>query len=224
MNKVFSFTNKETIYRRCILASTVHAVMNGRFEEFAGEQSWDGMNYSFQNFEGIRGTISFCDERFVCAVRNDKNYIAGEDEILNFFFRNADKKTLDIAADITLQYLLTDEKGNDVPAVSVAFWGNKETIFSNQQENEINEKSEGILLPIFYEETDALKYWKEYNDLNDESDNDKIGFIMEIYNKRINTGDRIVLDKLMKDKLVFWFGDNIDECIISFEELNVFFE
>lgn len=129
---------------------------------------------------------------------------------------------MDIAADITLQYLLTDEKGNDVPAVSVAFWGNKENIFSNQQENEINEKSEGILLPLFYEEADALKYWKEYNDLNDESDNDKIGFIMEIYNKRINTGDRIVLDKLMKDKLVFWFGDNIDECIISFEEMNVF--
>lgn len=222
MNNVFAFTNKETIYRRCILASVIHAVMNGRFEEFAFEQSWDGMNYSFQDSEGARGTISFCDDIFVCAVRNDEDYISGEAEVLNSLFIGAGKKTQDIAAEITLQYLLINEKGIEKPAVTAAFWGDKETIFANQTEREIIDKSGGILLPLFYEEADALRYWKEYNDLDDDSDSDKIDFMKEIYNKRINTDGRIVLDRSVKEKLVLWFGDSISECIVSFEEMNIF--
>lgn len=55
MEKIFEFTQMNIIYNRCILASIAHAIMNGKYELLSSEQSWDDMNYLFQDFEGVRG-------------------------------------------------------------------------------------------------------------------------------------------------------------------------
>lgn len=66
MNKIFEFTSYEILYKRCIMASIAHAIMVGKYDLLASEQSWDGMNYNFQNREGIRGVFSFeCRDGYV---------------------------------------------------------------------------------------------------------------------------------------------------------------
>ncbi len=122
MNRIFEFTKPDNM---CILASIAHAIMNGEYSFLSSEQSWDGMNYSFQDMEGVRGTISFCNDILVCLIRNDDEYIMGEDKISDKFFHGADKEILELAKREAMQYLLLEERGTIMPAVSAAFWGDK---------------------------------------------------------------------------------------------------
>ena len=71
-----------------------------------------------------------------------------------------------------------------------------------------------------YKEPDAIQYWKKYYEMN----NDQIEFMKEIYYKKCQTNTFIKLDISMREKLSYWFGDKITECIDSFKELNIFFE
>lgn len=220
MEKIFEFTQMNIIYNRCILASIAHTIMNGKYELLSSEQSWDDMNYLFQDFEGVRGVISFGRDNFICMIQNDDDYLFGENEILHQLFCNVEKKVCDLAKSEAMQYLLI-EKGNDVlPAASIAFWGDNFHVYSNQSEKDLMKKSNNILLPYLYKEPDAIQYWKKYYEMN----NDQIEFMKEIYYKKSQTNTFIKLDKSMREKLSYWFGDKITECINSFKELNIFFE
>lgn len=92
MYKIFNFMTLQNLYERCIFASVSHAIMNGKYPNLAVEHSWDGRNYSFQNLEGIRGTISFGDNIFVCMIQSEDNFITGEDKLLFNFLKGLMKK------------------------------------------------------------------------------------------------------------------------------------
>ena len=51
MNVVFDFLKYNTLYERCVMASVTHAIMVGKYNLLASEQSWDGVNYNFQCVE-----------------------------------------------------------------------------------------------------------------------------------------------------------------------------
>lgn len=219
MNKIFDFTEMNVIYNRCILASIAHAIMNGKYELLSSEQSWDGMNYLFQNLEGIRGVISFSNDIFLCIIHNDEDYLVGENEILRCLFCAADKKVCNLAKDETMQYLVVEEDDAILPAASIAFWGDRLSVYSNQSENDLMKKSGNILLPYLYGETEAIQHWKNYYEMNSA----QVDFMKDIYNKKCQTNTHIVLDRSMREKLAYWFDNKISECINSFEELNIFF-
>ncbi|MEK4700189.1 hypothetical protein MKX47_11380 [Solibacillus sp. FSL R7-0668] len=63
--------NKNNLWSGCILASVAHAIMVAHYPELSYEHSWDGDNYSVVDDSGGRGTITFKDNYFVGAFRND---------------------------------------------------------------------------------------------------------------------------------------------------------
>ena len=65
----------------------------------------------------------------------------------------------------------------------------------------------------------AKKYWKDYYEMNPE----QLDFMEEIYELRINSTTKILLDKNKKEKLRAWL-DEIDECIDLFSEINIYFD
>ena len=66
MNIIFNFLNYALLYEKCMMASVAHAIMVGKYDLLSAEQSWDGLNYNFKNMGGIRGVISFTDDRYIC--------------------------------------------------------------------------------------------------------------------------------------------------------------
>ncbi len=84
----------------------------------------------------------------------------------------------------------------------------------------MTEKSNGILLPYLYKEDDAIGYWKDCYEMS----TDQLNFMTEIYKKRIHTSEPLFFDSIMKEKLYNWFSGEIDECIESFKEMNIYFE
>ena len=51
MNTIFEFTDRTSVYSKCIFASICHAVMVGKYTLLSDEISWDGTNFLFQNME-----------------------------------------------------------------------------------------------------------------------------------------------------------------------------
>ena len=97
MNVVFDFLKYNTLYERCVMASVTHAIMVGKYNLLASEQSWDGVNYNFQNMEGVRGVISFIEGDYICVTQNnDENEDDIEQRVLELL-RGANAKILKLA-------------------------------------------------------------------------------------------------------------------------------
>lgn len=218
MDKVFDFLNYDTLYKRCVMSSVIHAIMvGGEYGAFPAEQSWDRINYSFQNLAGVRGTISFAEDRYICVIQNNAMYENYTKQYMLELLRGAEEKTIDLANREALQYVLDDFDGKVVPFVSAAFWGNKDINYSNLSEDQIVEISDDAILPLLYSEDDTKNFWKESYEMTDE----QMELAEEIYKRRISVKGKINLEINEISKLREWF-DNIDECIESFQELDIY--
>lgn len=220
MNRIFEKVTAEALYRRCIYAAVAHGIMNGKYPELAVEQSWDGSNYSFQNLCGVRGTVSFSDKAFVCLFRNDRDFIIGAENICSTLLKGADEKILGLARNEAMLYLLEDNNGTAAPAASAAFWSSGGHICSNQTESELLELSEETLIPLTSDHKKTVEYWAECLEMTDEQQKTA----NEIYKQRLDSKGRMVLNNEIREKLLNWFNGEIDECIVSLEEMDMFFE
>lgn len=221
MNKIFENMTPGTVYERCILAALAHAVMNGRYPELAAEQLWEwGLmkNYSFLDMEGIRGAMSFKDDYFVCVLRNESSFIFGKDRLLREFFGEADEDIRRLAAEQTMMYLFYRLDGKTEPAASAAFYGRGGDIFSVHSEAEIMRISENVIYPFVCSENEALEHWEGYNDMT----KDQAELVMEIYRQRIGTEGHLTPDIPIIKPLTDWFGEDISECIETFNEMEIF--
>lgn len=221
MNKIFENMTPGTVYERCILAAAFHGVANGKFPMLAAEQSWEWghiKNYSFQDLEGIRGTMSFKDDHFVCMLRNERSFISGEKRLLQEFFRGADEDIRRLAAEETMQYLLTDMGGKTVPSASAAFYGSGADIFSRQTEDEILAISENVIAPYICSESEAAAHWKNYNELTD----GQAALADRIYRLRLQSSGHTIPVFPVTKPLTDWFGEDISECIETFNEMEIF--
>lgn len=216
MNKIFDFLNYDSLYKRCIMASIAHAIMVGRYNLLASEQSWDGYNYNFQNMEGIRGVISFYKGIYVCVTQNNVEYAKYNEFHTSKLFYGAEEKIIKLAKDEALQYMLVDYNGNSIPFISTAFWGDRNSSFSNQSEAELIEISQKLIMPFLYSESDAKKFWRDYYEMSAE----QYKMMEDIFEKRTKTRGIFNLTLNEKTKLEKWFGD-ISECVESFEELKI---
>ena len=219
MNIVFDFLNYASLYEKCVLASVVHAIMVGEYDLLSAEQSWDGLNYNFQNMEGIRGTISFAEDRYICVIQNDAMYENYAEHHVSELLQGAEAKTIDLAQNEALQYMLIDHRGKTVAFISAAFWGDKEINHSNLSEEQIIKISENTIMPFLYNENDAKIYWKDYYEMT----NEQIELAEDICKRRILTKGKMKLARNEIDKLKEWF-DDIDECIESFRELDIYMD
>lgn len=219
MKKVFEGINRDILYQRCLMGSIIHAVMVGEYDLLAAAQSWDGSNYSFMDFEGVRGTISFTADQYVCVIQNFKNYITGEKEIISKLLNGAGDEICALAASEALLYLLVESDSGNTPAATAAFWGDQQNTYANAEEGDLLIDSNESILPLICSEEEARRYWINDYEMNPE----QAALAEKIYQQKLHTTSRLVLDNSIKEQLKSWY-ENIDDCIESLSEIGIFFE
>lgn len=219
MNKIFEFTDRDTIYHKCIYASIAHAIMVGKYTLLISEISWDNENILFQNMEGIRGVISFTDNKIVCGMQNEETSIIGEKTVETNLLFDAKADIVQIAREEIFPYLLMKMDDENVPAITTMFWEENGNIYSDLNEKDMMRKSNNILLPYLYEEDDMKRFWINYYEMNSEQEN----LVDELYQLK-KTNRTYILDTARKDKISNWFGDNIIYCKQSMEEIGILFD
>ena len=143
----------------------------------------------------------------------------GENNIENTLLKDAELDIIYRVREEIFPYLLVENDGDDIPAISAIFWGEEEKICSDMNEKEFMHKSDNILLPYLYEEKDMKKYWRDYYEMNQEHEQ----IVEELYLKKM-TNDSFLLDAVQKEKLMEWFGEEITYCKQSLEEIGIMFD
>lgn len=126
------------------------------------------MNYSIQNSEGIRGTITFAKDNCVAVFRNENSERLDKNISYLEYFKNAPVDVLRLAETEVLQYLLENVNENSQPVITTAFWGN-EVIKSDDKLDDFLENGGDIILVEFMKIEEAVKQWSlEYEFLEKE--------------------------------------------------------
>ena len=103
--------SKADIFRGCLISSIMHTIKVNEYPELSYEQSWDGDNFSMQNSAGLRGTISFCPDFCIGAIRNDDDVNLDVKCDIQLKLEGFPSYVAQKAKKETLQYLLIDNNG-----------------------------------------------------------------------------------------------------------------
>ncbi len=207
---------KEIVLKGCLIASLSHAIMTNIYPEFSYEQSWDGINYSIQDSQGLRGTITFVDDYCVGAIRNE---IAVNFDKANFateIFRFFPQKIIDVAEQETLQYLLIRKNGSVFPFATSVFWADNNGFHFVEENLKYLQQDITLFRKIFLTTDDAVKEWQLYYDM----DNNAVKLLKYLFSEKVKSlNQKIVLDET-KIKLIPG-NEILSECIDSLRELNI---
>lgn len=209
----------ELLYDNCIYSSVAHAISILKDPYFSYEQSWDGINYSFQ-YGSARGTVSFdlSGNTVTGAARDDTSTRRKwyPDYKAISLFDQAPEKNKTLAKTETLEYLYDEEGGIEQPLATIAFWNEGNEIYTNDDAASFEANGGEFILKIAVSHAELKEYWKEEYDLKEE----ELSAIDHIYNclkenKKINKREISVINKKCA---------GYNECLESLSELGIHIE
>ncbi|MBR5137076.1 MAG: hypothetical protein IKV30_03540 [Clostridia bacterium] len=211
------FFDNQIIFKNSLIASISHAIMTNKYPELSYEQSWDGMNLSLNNSEGVKGTITFTKECCVVAIRNDKSRKVLSGRKLQKALKKMPDHVQETATEETLQYLLVEGRKGKAPCVTSILWIDSEGIHLIKGLASKDIKAELQLLEgILLTDDKVTEYWKKYYEMDDAA----VDLLMQLYeHKKDDFGAEITLTKEQQDIIS---EDAIcEECKESLAELNI---
>jgi hypothetical protein len=190
--------------------------MINTYPELSYEQSWDGCNFSLNNGNGIRGTLTFLDNQCVGAIRNDYgNIFRGYNTILGLI-KNIPSELRHIVQTDTLQYLL-DYYGDEImPSITSIFWCDECNFHWISDNTPSFERDFSLFRTCVLPQRDAIAVLQAYYGMN----SDSLALLDELFKIKCSCfSKRVVLNEQQKSKIP---GNAInEECIDAFLELNI---
>lgn len=126
------FPQRHQLWRGAILATIAHTISVTRNPTLAYELSWEGPNYSRQDSQGTRGTITFADDRLVGVFRDDASprapWNAGSRYSLAAMLAGMPDELVQLAQREALQYVLDEYDGVTEPIITAALWSDGDAI------------------------------------------------------------------------------------------------
>lgn len=205
--------NPQTLYEGCILATLAHGVAVGEYPECSDEHLWQGINYCTDYLVDCKAVITFHKKYLVAAFRNDtKIQYAKEPSIM---FAGAEKAILQLAREETLHDFHEIIGGESKPAITAAFWGNWQELYSNQSMETLFENGGCLIENQILHYHSALAQWDDNYGFSD----GQLQLIDSLYRRKLKSGlaKQIVLSENEANQL---YGD-LSECRKSLARLNI---
>jgi hypothetical protein len=158
----------EALYDACLYSSIAHAVSNLKYPFSSYTQSWDDMNYSFQDGSS-RGTITFDLPNMVLvgAIRNEKsdrihlypNFKAIE------LFDEASDVAKNLSSNEALEFLFDEIDGITAPVATTAFWNEGNQIVSCDSRDDFIENGGDFIYCLAVSMQQLKLYWGDQYEL-----------------------------------------------------------
>ncbi|MGG1167446.1 MULTISPECIES: hypothetical protein [Bacillus cereus group] len=218
MSKYNFHISKEQLWKGCILRSIADAIFVAHAPDFSHESSWDGFNYSVQDSQGGRGTITFHPKYTIVCLQDVNSERIDEWIDAANYFEGAPSEVVDIAKEEALQYLLEEVEGETVPFITTAFWIDDNGAYSIDSFEEMEEHG-GFLLEIPLLDTEsAVERLEEEYELTEE----QIELLQLVYERKIqNPNEGITLSKEEVAMIGTDDDDGLEVSKESFEEMNI---
>ncbi|HRQ36762.1 MAG TPA: hypothetical protein PLD25_02475 [Chloroflexota bacterium] len=198
-----SFPSVQQLRQGAILGTIAHAIWLIQYPDFAHEQSWDGINYSVQDSQGTRGTITFSDNDVIGVFRDENSRRSpltldnGYD--LSKYFAGIPPRLMKIAEQEALQYVLEEYQGSVIPIVTAAFWSNDKFLAGADSWKDIYTHGAHVLRVQILDTETAIKEWQD----NYEMSAPKVALMRSLFNQRLKnpkkelvlTGEELIILK-----------------------------
>lgn len=201
------------LYHGCLFAAIVHAIMVGEYPELNYEHSWDSFNYSMNDSQGCRGTVTF-HPQYIVAVFQDISKIIPDKNAYDYL-RDMPEDILRIAESEALQYVLEDMDGEVKPVITAAFWGTWDRLTSSQTWSDILENGGHILGNQLLPHLQSFLRWDDYYGMT----SGQMDLAESLLKRKLTTAGKSIF--LTTEETENLYGD-IEECAISLQELNIF--
>lgn len=218
MSKYKLHINREQLWKGCVLNSIAHAINVGHCPDFSHESSWDGFNYSMQDTQGGRGTITFHPNYTIVCLQDVNSERIDEWIDAENYFEGAPSEVIHIAKEETLQYILEEVEGETVPFITTAFWIEDSGAYSIDSFEEMEEHG-GFLLEIpLLDLQSAIERLEEEYELTEE----QIELLQLVYERKIkNPNEEIMLSKEEVAMIGTDDSEGLEVSKDSFEEMNI---
>lgn len=208
------------LYDNCVYSSIAHAVFILREPFFAAGQSWDGMNYCFNDFSGTRGTISFDPDGGILAgaARDDNSERISRypDFKAIQLFENAPENVKRLAAKEALEYLYDEAGGVTQPMATAAFWSVDGDVVFDEDIDSFRNNGGAYLFNVGLSHDELRSYWREEYNLSDE----EVSAVELIY-KCFTNHEPVKLEQI---PIIKQERDGYEDCITALEEIGITIE
>ncbi|MCU4980131.1 hypothetical protein BK739_27200 [Bacillus thuringiensis serovar pirenaica] len=218
MSKYKLHIDREQLWKGCVLNSIAHAINVAHCPDFSHESSWDGFNYSMQDTQGGRGTITFHPNYTIVCLQDVNSERIDEWIDAENYFEGAPSEVIHIAKEETLQYILEEVEGETVPFITTAFWIEDSGAYSIDSFEEMEEHG-GFLLEIpLLDLQSAIERLEEEYELTEE----QIELLQLVYERKIkNPNEEIMLSKEEVAMIGTDDSEGLEVSKDSFEEMNI---
>jgi hypothetical protein len=125
------FPSLEQLRKGSLLRTLTHAIWVVKDPSLAYEIGWAGTTYLVQNSMGGYGAVTFKASQTIGAffdVHSSRNPLKGAQIRPVALFQGASEEVRKLANEETLKYMLKEYDGLVQPAITAAFWSNKEIL------------------------------------------------------------------------------------------------
>ncbi|MFI8672692.1 hypothetical protein ACIGIJ_22860 [Bacillus paranthracis] len=220
MNKYKLHIDREQLWKGCILNSIANAIFVAHDPDLSHESSWDGCNYSMQDSQGGRGTITFHPDYTIACLQDVNSERMDEWIDATNYFEGAPSEVLEIAKEEALQYVLEEVEGETMPFITAAFWIEESGAYSIDSFEEVEEHG-GFLLEIpLLDMESAMERLEEY-----ELTEEQIELLQLVYERKIkNPNEEIMLSKEEVAMIGTDDSEGLEVSKVSFKEMNITWE
>lgn len=211
---------KDCLWRGCILAAIAHAIRIAHDPDASNEHSWDGLNYSVQDTAGSRGTVTFTEDIFVAAFRDDASQSLRIEAFKNhqIFLSEAPEKIVKLAEKEAFEYLLDDIDGQIKPSITTAFWGTQMTTCLMDSKKDLLKNGAALLKYQLKHADESVALWRDYYNMSKE----QTELLMSIYDRKIaNPSSKITLTKNEIKQIGSRSKEGLKESRSSFKEIGI---
>ena len=221
MNKYKLHIDREQLWQGCILNSIANAIFVAHDPDLSHESSWDGCNYSMQDSQGGRGTITFHPDYTIACLQDVNSERMDEWIDATNYFEGAPSEVLEIAKEEALQYVLEEVEGETMPFITAAFWIEESGAYSIDSFEEVEEHG-GFLLEIpLLDMESAMERLEEEYELTEE----QIELLQLVYERKIkNPNEEIMLSKEEVAMIGTDDSEGLEVSKVSFKEMNITWE
>lgn len=205
-------------YDKCILVSIINAVMTLENPDYCSLHSWDGDNYSTNDWEGTRATITFYNDGCIAACRGENSDRLNSFTEADCYLEGAPQHIHTLANSEAFHYLLENVEGKAVPLITSAFWIIDNTLFSIDRQSDMMKNGMHILKAQLHEDTELIisNCVEEY-----EMSSAQIDFAKYLFDLKMKSSERPIQIKSKDFSEIFEPLQDYEDGIQSFEEMGI---
>jgi len=205
-------------YNKCILLSIINAVMTLENPDYSSLHSWDGSNYSTNDWNSTRATVTFYQNGCVAACRDEASERLTIYKEANSYLKEAPEHICTLANNEAFQYLLENVDNKAVPLITSAFWILDDSLYSIDTQSDMMKNGMHILIDQLLGDTDAII---EKSIENYEMSSAQIEFAKYLFDLKMKSADRQIQIRLKDFPNVFSQSQNYDDGIESLKEIGI---